>query len=167
MKNGCWSQEDSEAGRQVKRLIEDLLFQERLPVNQAAARLNISAERLYKYLNQATSNNIPAYLVPIWTRVIGPAFIMHLAKESGGAFVPLVAGQVDELEAIRSASAAMKECSEALNEFSKAYTDGNVTLAELKKIRREVMEAVSALLVLESVAEKDWQNGNGRPRGSR
>jgi hypothetical protein len=76
--------DDSEAAHQLKRLLANCLLEARLKANEAAARLNISAERGYKYLNEANlNNNLPAYLLPLWTRMIGEDLLQYLSHEAG------------------------------------------------------------------------------------
>lgn len=145
--------EDTEAALAFKRLLEDTLYLRGLTVREAARKLNISSERLYKYLNPETVNNFPAYLVPLFTVSVGPELLRYLAQEAGYSIVklPEVKGG---LEAVKMAAEALKECSEAVEEFSRALADGRVSLWELREIRKEIAEAVEALLGLEKLAEE-------------
>jgi len=120
-----YNPEDTEAARQLKRFLNDLLYEKRLKVNQAAAKLNISTERLYKYLNEnAGNNNLPAYLLPHWTRLIGDELLSFLAHEAGYAIVKLPSAQENIKDAIKQAACAMKECSEAIEKFAQIIEDG-------------------------------------------
>jgi hypothetical protein len=70
---------------------------------------------------------------------------------------------MDVLEAVKGSSRAMKECSEALECFCKVVDDGQVTRRELKKLTREVNEALSALAALRLIAEELYDR-DGRKR---
>ncbi|MBN1253949.1 MAG: hypothetical protein JXA50_01575 [Deltaproteobacteria bacterium] len=154
--------EDLEGAAEVKRFLEDDLFTKHLKTNEAAKRLNISAERLYKYINHNTfNNNIPAFLIPLWTRMIGPEFLRYLAAESGYGIMKLPKVKGELSEAIKVASDAMKECSEALRKYLDGIDDGHVSLRELKDIKKEVIEAIEALLNLDVMAEKVREGRNG------
>jgi hypothetical protein len=145
---------DTEAGRKLKLVLEDLLYEQRLRPHEAAARINISSERLYKYLNRNSgNNNLPAYLLPMWTRMIGPALLRYINHEAGCAMVELPELPPDIPEAIEACTAAMKECAEALASFAAAVADGIVTRRDLKEVKREVSDAVASLLALQMVAE--------------
>lgn len=158
--------EDTEAARAFKRVLDDSLYSHGLKVTDAARRLNISSERMYKYLNPETVNNFPAYLIPIFTLMIGPELLRYVASEAGYSIVKLPEIRAS-LDAVQAASRALKECCEAVEEFSKALEDGRVSLWELKDLRREIAEAVEALLGLQVLAEeirdgKAPEGGRGR-----
>lgn len=155
MRRSNYNPEDSESARRVKRFVADLLFEKKLKVNEAAAKVNLTAERLYKYVNEAaTNNNLPSYLLPIWNRMIGPELMMLLAQESGGSFVQLPERQPDPRDAVMVAAKAMRECAEVVEAFGGAIEDGHITMRELRDIKKELRDAVSALLSLEMVAEE-------------
>lgn len=146
--------EDPEAAVRLKRFLEDLLFERRLQASEAASRLNISRERLYKYLNTAAgNNNLPCYLLPIFTRMIGPELLLHLAREAGYAATRLPEeADTDPLEAARAAAAAMKDCSEVIGTFSEALADGRVSAWEYRDLHKAVTAALAALCRLEGIA---------------
>lgn len=155
--------EDLEGAAEVKRFLEDDLFTKHLKTKEAAKRLNISAERLYKYINPNTfNNNIPAFLIPLWTTMIGPEFLRYLAAESGYGIMRLPKAKGELKEAVKAASDAMRECSEALEKYLDAIDDDHVSLRELKDIKREIIEAIEALLNLDVIAEKIREGYNGR-----
>jgi hypothetical protein len=155
VRRSSYNPEDSESARRIKRFISDQLFEKKLKVNEAAAKVNLTSERLYKYLNEAaTNNNLPAYLMPIWNRMIGPELMMLMAHESGGAFVELPERQPDARDAVIAAARAMRECAEVVESFGGAIEDGHITVRELRDIKKEIRDAVSALLGLEMVAEE-------------
>lgn len=151
-KNG-FDPRDNEMAQAFKRLMEDVLFEKKLKVTDASKKTGIPVEALYKYLNPNSWNNLPAFWIPTWTKEIGPELLMWLAKESGYAVAKLPSEDIDQMEAVRVATKALKECSEALEAYSKAVEDGKVTVWEMRDIRREVTEALSALLALEKMAE--------------
>jgi len=151
----CYNPEDSESARRIKRFIGDQLFEKKLQIKEAAAKVNLTSERLCKYVNEAaTNNNLPTYLLPIWSRMIGPELMMLVAHESGGAFVQLPHCQPDPRDAVVAAAKAMRECAEVVESFGGAIEDGHITMRELRDIKKEIREAVSALLLLETVAEE-------------
>ena len=145
--------EDTEAALAFKRVLDDILYSHGLKVTDAARRLNVSSERMYKYLNPETVNNFPAYLIPIFTLMIGPELLRYVASEAGYSIVKLPEIRAS-LDAVQAASRALKECCEAVEEFSRALEDGKVSLWELKDLRREIAEAVEALLGLQALAEE-------------
>lgn len=150
-----WSEEDSEAGRKFKMFIEDCLYEKGLKPGDAAARINISSERMYKYLNRNSAyNNLPAYLIPIWHRTIGPELLSYLAHESGAAVVNFPEKPLDLSDAIEAAARAMRDCAEAIATYSQAVEDGEVTARGAKQVAREVREAIRALLGLRITAER-------------
>jgi len=152
-KNG-FDPRDNEMSQAFKRLMEDVLFEKRLKVTEASRKTGIPTEALYKYLNPNSWNNLPAFWIPIWTKQIGPELLMWLAKEAGYAVAKLPDDEnISHIDAVKAAAKAMKECSEALETYSKAIEDGKITLLELKNIKKEVTEALSALLFLEKVSE--------------
>jgi len=53
----CYNPEDSESARRIKRFIGDQLFEKKLQIKEAAAKVNLTSERLYKYVNEAATNN--------------------------------------------------------------------------------------------------------------
>ncbi len=142
-----------EGAIEVKRFLEDDLFVKQLKINEAAKKLNVSAERLYKYINpNSHNNNFPIFLLPLYTAMIGPELLRYLATESGYGIVRIPAGNDDVKTAVQAASEAMKECSEALEVFLTAVEDDRVPLRELKAIRQATSEAVEALMHLDMVA---------------
>lgn len=147
--------EDSETGRQHKEFLGDMFIGMGLKIKAAASQINISAERLYKYLNEsAGGNNLPAYLVPIITKCISPAYLQWLCAESGYSAIKLPEGDVDLGEALVAGSVAMKDCGNVLNSFSMAIKDGSVTPEELIDIKRRVRYANMSLLTIQATAEK-------------
>lgn len=151
----CYNEEDSAAGRNLKIVLEDIMYERGLKPQDCAAKINISSERLYKYLNKNnTYNNLPAYLIPIWHRMVGPDLLKYLAHEAGCVIIDAPRESDDIMDAVESATSAMKECSEALHAFSTAVADGRVSYREYKDIVREVTEAMSALLGLQLTAER-------------
>lgn len=149
-----WNEADSQAAIEFKQFLQKLLVEKGLIVKEAAARLNINTERLYKYLNEnAGHNNFPAYLIPIFTKMIGPELLSHLAYEAGYAIVKLPEERPGLRGALKAAARAMRECSEALEAYSKAIEDGTVTQEEFQRVKREVREAVEALLAIQAIAE--------------
>ena len=156
-RKGYWDEGDSQAAIALKQVLQEIFLDHRLLIKEAAARLNISTERLQKYLNEnAGHNNFPAYLVPIFTKMIGPELLSYLAHEAGYAIVKLPEpGERPELRGVvKAATRAMRECAEALEAFGKAIEDGTVTPEELREVKREVREAVEALLTLQYLAER-------------
>ena len=147
-----FSEEENEMVLEFKRRLEDILFEKRIKIKEAAKRLGISSERMYKYLNPGSNNQFPASLLALWTRIIGPELLSWIAHEAGYAIAKLPEGEVGLKDAVKVASKAMKECSEALEAFSKAVEDGKVTQEEWEKVKKEVREALSALFALEKIA---------------
>ena len=151
---GFWDEGDSQTAIAVKQALQEILLEHKLLIKEAAARLNISTERLQKYLNEnAGHNNFPAYLVPIFTKMIGPELLSYLAHESGYALVKLPEERPDLRGALKAATRTMRECSEAIEAFGKAIEDGKVTLEEFQALKREIREAIEALLSLQTIAE--------------
>lgn len=149
-----WNEADSEAAVAFKQKLAEILAERRLTVKEAAARLNITSERLYKYLNEAAgNNNLPAYLLPIFTKMIGPDLLLYLAHEAGYTVARLPEETPTLKDALCAATTAMRECSGALEAFSKAVEDGKVTPEEMDRVRKEVREALSALFTLQAIAE--------------
>lgn len=147
--------EDSEAARLLKRRLDDILFAEHLRVNEMAAKLNISAERGYKYLNEASlNNNLPAYLIPLWTRMIGPQLLSMLNHDAGYVAVPLPTEQPSVESALQATAMVMKECGEAIQSVSNALTDGAISGMEWRAFQQEVRETLEALVTLEQVVER-------------
>ena len=156
-----YNPEDTEAARQFKRFLNDLLYEKGLKVNQAAAKLNINAERLYKYLNEnAGNNNLPAYLIPHWTKLIGEELLSFLAYEAGYAVAKLPSTEESLKDILQYATRAMKECSEAIEKFAQVIEDGKVTYQEFRSLKKEVREAISALLSLEKMSEAMREKGD-------
>ncbi|CAN2041045.1 Transcriptional regulator [Candidatus Magnetomoraceae bacterium gMMP-15] len=154
MKRNTYNPEDSEAARQFKIILDDILFESRLKKNKAAAKLNISSERMYKYVNsKAIDNNLPAYMLPLWHKMIGPELLRWVNNEAGCTTVELPEKASNVMDAVTAASRAMKECSEAIDVFAKAVQDGSVSAWEMKDIKREITEALSALVGLQVTAE--------------
>jgi hypothetical protein len=138
-----------EGAIEIKRFLEDDLFTKKLKINEAAKKLNVSAERLYKYLNpNSHNNNFPVFLLPLYTAMIGPELLWYLATESEYGIVKIPAGNGDIRAAVQAASEAMRECSEALEVFLTAVDDDRVSLRELKAIKQQTTEAIETLLRL-------------------
>lgn len=152
--------EDLEGARDVKRLLEDILFEKKIKIKEAAKRMNISSERLYKYINpHSLNNNFPAFLIPIFTITIGPELLRYLASEAGYGILRFPKSDGELREAVRMASDAMRECSEALETYLDAIEDDRVTYREMREIATQVTEAVEALLNLKMVAERMRKEG--------
>lgn len=132
--------EDSETGRQHKDFLNEMLMGKGISGKAAAAKINISAERLYKYLNPgAGNNNLPAYLVPIMSTMVSTAYLEWLCAEAGFSAVKLPEADGDLQDAVEAASIALADTSAALLTFSRAIKDGVVTPEEMDKIKRRVI----------------------------
>lgn len=138
--------DDSEAAHTFKALMADILTEADLPTNEAAAKLNISSERLYKYLNQGIPNSLPAYLVPIWTRMIGPQLLQHLAQDAHYAVAELPAVIQDWKDAVDLAAQVMRECGEVLRLIGESIDHEEVTFRDYREIQRACQKALGAVL---------------------
>ncbi|MEE9612564.1 MAG: phage regulatory CII family protein [Desulfatiglandales bacterium] len=154
--------EDTATGRQLKRYLTDLAFDKRLKTNEIAARLNISEERAYKYFNESTPNHLPAYLLPLWAKVIGPELLDHLNFRAGRISTDIPPESVDDKALVKAAAHATKECGEALLEFSQAIDDDDISFREAKGIKKEALEAMSALAGLVALAERNMNREDGK-----
>src|SRR5262245_20981276 len=135
---------DSEAIHAFKRLLADRLDAAQLPIHDAAAKLNISSERLYKYLNAGIPNSLPAYLLPLWTRMIGPELLQALAHEAHYAIAELPRVLPDWKDGVQLAARITRECGEILTIFAKSIEDEEVTARELREIERAVQHGIAS-----------------------
>jgi hypothetical protein len=147
--------EDSETGRQHKEFLSDMLMGMGLKTKSAAGKINISAERLYKYLNEsAGNNNLPSYLVPIVTTMISPAYLEWLCAEAGYSATKLPEGEMDIVDAIRLGGMAMEDCGKVLSTYSKAIEDGRISSKEEADVKRSVRYAIKSLLAIQEITSK-------------
>jgi len=147
--------EDSEAAIQFKEELEKHLYNRGFQAKHAASQLNITKERLYKYLNpMAGNNNFPAYLLPLYTKVIGDQMLRYIAHESGFTLTRLPRRNIQFTDALQLAARTMKECSDVITSFSNSMLDGKISENEFKDIKREVREAQEALVALQLAAEQ-------------
>lgn len=141
---------------ELKRTLDDILYHRRLKVNKAAERLGIAPERLYKYLSKNSyHNNLPAFLLPNFTKEIGPELLMYLAYEAGHGIYRLPQnGDLSLKDAVIEGVRAMHECSEALHVYGHAIEDGRISYQEDKALHKEIPEAVEALLTILEIAKR-------------
>lgn len=139
----------------LKRFLNDILFTKRLRINEVAKRLEVPAERFYKWTNpDNVYNNLPAYLLPDITQKIGDDLLRYIAIEAGYGIVKMPCIKWNQKESARIGITALKECSEALEVYASAIEDDRVTLRERKEIIKEVSQAIQALLSLKEAAER-------------
>lgn len=163
IRRDLYNEEDTEAARQLKRFLLDELFEQRIKVNEAAARLNVTAERMYKYTNEGSMiNNIPAYLLPLWTKQVGSGLLSHLAQAAGYALVELPPAKSNGVEISKTASRAMRECGQVIGRFLDCLEDGTVSEQERREFMTEAREALSAIAAMIARVEG---TGPGRPQG--
>lgn len=153
-----------EASYLLKRFIDDLLERKGLQVNEAAARINEPSDRLYKWRNLGIPNPIPAYILPIWTRMIGPELLQKLAHDAQHAVAPLPAEPFDWKDGLSLGLSASRDWASLFDLFIKAIQDDGVTTRQLKEIRRTGQQAISAILAVMLAAE-EMGGGVPRPRG--
>jgi hypothetical protein len=149
----AYNPHDSEAIHSFKVRLADLLTEANLPIADAAAKLNISSERLYKYLNAGLPNSMPMYLLPLWTRMIGPELLAQLAAEAHFDLVERPRVLPDWQNSVELAGNLARECGEILQVFAKSMDEDNVTARELRQIQQAVGKAIAALLSMQVVAE--------------
>jgi len=152
--------ENLDAGRDLKRTILDIFTVRKRKVNEAAKGMEIASERLYKYTNlNSENNNLPAFLVPAFTKAIGPEFLMYIAHDSGYSIFKNPPPDVDLKCKVREGLRASREVNEALTVYWEAIEDSKVTYAELRRLRKEILEAVEALLGVLAISQNEYERG--------
>jgi len=152
--------EDLGDSKEVKRTLDDILYHRKLKANQAAKLMKVAAERFYKYCNQnSANNNFPLFLLPVFTKTIGPELLMYTAHECGYAIFKKPLPDTGLKDKIREGLRASRETTEALAAYWDAIEDGKVTYAEARRSKKEILEAVEALLGILAIQEEEYQRG--------
>ena len=152
--------EDLGDSKEVKRTLDDILFHRKLKTNQAAKLMHIAAERFYKYTNRnSINNNFPLFLLPTFTKTIGPELLMYTAHECGYSVFKYPLPDVELKCKVREGLRASREATEALSAYWEAIEDGKVTYAELRRLRKEILEAVEAFLGVLAISQNEYERG--------
>lgn len=158
-----------EWSRQFKRFLNDVFYLKKLPINEVASHLGIRPDTMYKWLNPENPfNNLPAFLLPYFTKKVGKEVLEYLVNQAGFLLVPQpkIEGKVDK-KALILVSQALKESTECLNKFVEVVADGNVSNAESKQFEKEYYEALTALtklwLMVEALRKNKGQKLAGIP----
>ncbi len=146
--------EGSETARQHKEFLSDMLTDKGITTRSAASKINISNERMYKYLNEdANINNFPSYLIPMLTKIIGPEYLQYLCAESDYIAVEIPRNFQSFKDATMAAAKTMELSGKAISEYCKAIEDYEINSDEWKKIRQTIDPAMGALASLRRMAE--------------
>ncbi|MCP3923030.1 MAG: hypothetical protein GY714_10630 [Desulfobacterales bacterium] len=146
--------EGSETARQHKEFLSDMLLDKGIRTRDAAGKINISAERMYKYLNEdANINNFPAYLIPMLTKIIGPEYLQFLCAESDYITVKIPKKFQGFKDTVMAAAKTLELAGKAVAEYSKAIEDYQIDHHEWKKIQKTIDPAMASLASLRKMAQ--------------
>ena len=150
-----WDYENLQMSRKVSEILYREIANSRKHIAQVAKEIGLSEWNLYKYTDpDSASNNLPAFLIPRLTKVIGKGLLEFLAWESGYFLVPIPKnGKPIDKHALELLSKEAKEHAEAIRTFSDALKDGKVDENELQRIKKEVNEAIQVLLEFVALAQ--------------
>jgi hypothetical protein len=121
-----------------------VVYESALPAKAIAAAIGVR----YGYLAESANPNredanFQARLVPAITKASNnDALIRFLAHACGGVFVRLNPGVAGD----EHTSAVLKQVGDYLHSVAAAQMDGTITRREVRAVRREVEEAIEALL---------------------
>ena len=152
--------EDLGDAKEVKRTLDDILYHKKMKVNEAAKHMDIAPERFYKYCNKnSENNNFPLFLLPVFTKSIGPELLMYIAYESGYSVFRNPNPNLSHKDELREGIRSAKETAEGLESYWDAIEDGKVRCQELLRAEKEILEAVESLLGILAILKRDYAEG--------
>lgn len=131
-----------------------------LSIKEIAARMGVSLSLLYSWGDPDEAGaDIPLKRLVQFTLITNDSrALAALANEAGHCTLPIPAlGTIGEIEP--ESIKALHEFSEFMRENSRAFFDGVITAAELRRIEKEAYEAMLSISRVVAVARRQRQAG--------
>jgi len=128
-----------------------------IPAKVVAERMGIPASTLYSYGEVGpTGREIPVdKLLRLVRAAEDTRPIAALCEDAGGTFLPIPEGSAGAVNA--ALIKTVKEFGEAVTEVGAGLEDGKLEIAELRRIDREIGEAMQALALLRAAIHAQSQ----------